>query len=337
MTGRKTVTIEDVASAAGVAVSTVSRVINNKDRVSPKTRKIVLDKIDELGYKRNDFAASIKTGKRMLIVIVVPDLINEIYTAAVRGVEEIASAKGYHTLIYSASNANAQHSHVFESNVMQLVDGIIWFPSEYDSAFDLSKLDKPVVTIDRDFPTNDGYSVTLDNYDGAYVLTNELINKGHRKVAIIAGKSDFNVTKDRVNGYQAALTRRGITIREDYIRMGDWYEETGYRNTRELLELQDPPTAIFAFNNLICLGCARYLMEHGMIIGKDISLVAFDDWSVAEYLGPGITTIRSPIAKMGRESAKMLISLIEKKHDRSKTKKLVLSVELVKRGSIASI
>lgn len=330
----KTLTIKDVAMRAGVAISTVSRVINNMDRVSPSTRAAVQNAIDELGYIRNDLAASVKSGKKMFIIAVVPDLINEIYTAAVRGVEEIASAHGYYTLVYATNETAQKRSDVFDSKFMQIVDGVILLPSFYDVETHQS-ITKPLVIIDRELPGNTGYSVTLDNYGGACALTQELIDCGHEKIAIIAGRSEFNVTVDRVRGFKDTLRKNHIPLRDDYVRMGDWYQETGYSCTGELLSLGDAPTAIFAFNNQICLGCAKYMMEHGLTIGKDISLAEFDDWQVAQYLGPGITSMRSPISEMGRTGAKMLLALIENRADKIPQRNKQLGVELIRRKSIA--
>lgn len=330
------VTIKSVALRAGVAVSTVSRVLNNKDRVSPKTREAVLKAIDDLGYVRNDLAASMKSKRKMFIVAIVPDLVNESYIAAVRGIEEIASLHGYYTLIYAANEGKHKNSGVLESRVMQIVDGVVLFPSTFDEA-PHQDLGKPIVTIDRELPSNSGYSVTLDNFGGVCAMTQELIDYGHTKIAVIVGRSELNVTVDRIKGYVETLQKNNLEVRDEYICMGDWYQETGYRYTAKLLSMPDPPTAIFAFNNQICLGCAKYLMEHGFSIGRDISLVEFDDWMVAQYLGPGITSVSGSIDEMGRIGAEMLFALIEDRKESIVQKKAKVPVELIRRNSIARL
>lgn len=330
---QESVTIKDVAAYAGVAVSTVSRVMNNRDRVSPKTREAVKNAIEELGYVRNNLAASIRGGNTHFIVTVVPDIINEFYSAVIRGVEVVSKRHGYHTLVCAVNDIENGIAEVFDSELQAIVDGIVMVPSvEKDM---LCQIGKPLVVIDRLLPERTEYSVELDNYRGACRLTQELIDNGHKKIAVITGKSDFNVFLDRMRGYQDTMEKNGIKIREEYICVGDWYQETGQRFTRQLLEMSDPPTAIFSFNNQICLGSAKFMLSHGYQIGKDISLVEFDDWLVAEYLGPGITSIRGAVEQMGEIGAEMLFSLLN--HKQVKEKNKVLDVELVRRGSVAKL
>ena len=170
-------TIKDVASKAGVAVSTVSRVINGKNRVSADTEKKVNDAIKELGYIKNNLAASIKSDKSHFVAVVVPDIRNEFYTAVIRGVESILSKEGYYTLVYTTKEVIENEETVFEGPVGQMVDGIILIPAQKDCR-QYKKYGKPVVFIDRDLPDSNFCSVTVDNYNGVAILTEELIKNG---------------------------------------------------------------------------------------------------------------------------------------------------------------
>lgn len=331
------VTIKDVADYAHVAVSTVSRVINNKDRVSPETRKAVNEAIEALGYIRNNFAASIKTGETRFIAAVVPDIRNEFYTSVIRGVESVASKRGYYTLVYTTGETYEKEQALFEGELSHIVDGIILTPSQPDYAF-YKNYGKPIVVIDREIPGSDMYSVCVDNYKGAKLLIEELVKFGHRKIAIISGPLVFNIGIDRLNAYTDVHKRYNIPIRKEYIRTGDWFEEDGYKLTNQLLELPDPPTAIFAANNLICIGCAECLCDRGMVIGKDISLVGFDDSIIARYLGPGITGIQRATDEMGKIGAEMLLELLNvSQTEKIPQKKAILDVEIIRRASIARI
>lgn len=329
-------TIKDVADYAHVAVSTVSRVINNKDRVSPETRKAVCEAIEALGYVRNNFAAAMKTGETRFIVTVVPDIRNEFYTAVIRGVEAVASTRGYYTLVYTTAEMYAKEQTVFEGEFSHMVDGIILTPSQADYTL-YQRTGKPTVIIDREIPGSDMYSVCVDNYRGIAMLMNELIQYGHRKIAILSGPLVFNIGIDRMNAYTDVLKEHNIPIRQEYIRTGDWFEEDGYRLTDQLLGLEDRPTAILAANNLLCIGCAECLCDRGLVIGKDISLVGFDDSIVARYIAPGITCIRRATSEMGEIGAEMLLSLLNNRPEDIKERKRVLDVELVRRSSIAKI
>lgn len=329
-------TIKDVASKAGVAVSTVSRVINGKNRVSADTEKKVNDAIKELGYIKNNLAASIKSDKSHFVAVVVPDIRNEFYTAVIRGAESILSKEGYYTLVYTTKEVIENEETVFEGPVGQMVDGIILIPAQKDCR-QYKKYGKPVVFIDRDLPDGNFCSVTVDNYNGVAILTEELIKNGHTKIAILSGPQDFNIGYDRMNAYQNIMRKHNIPLREEYICTKDWFEEDGYNLTSKLLKLSDPPTAILATNNLICIGSAECLYDNGYRIGKDISLAGFDDSTMAKYMGNGITCIKRATNQMGEEGAKILLSLIREKREEIAKNKLVLDVELVRRNSIAKI
>lgn len=332
---QKEITITDVAKRAGVVVSTVSRVINNKDKVSPKTREAVMRAIEELGYVRNNIAASMKTGHTSFIVVVVPDIKNEFYTAVIRGVETEACKHGYYTIVYTAEENNVDPN-LFAERFGHVVDGVIFVPSMAGEPLRKS-MNKPIVIIDRKKDDEDIYSVVVDNYKGACQMMEELIRHGHERIGFIYGDSEYTVATDRLRGYLDTLKKYRIPIREAYICKGDWQEATGVRFTREMLALPEPPTAIFAANNQICLGSAQYLMDMGIRIGKEISLVEFDDALIARYLGPGITSIAHPTAELGRRGARMLIALMEDREADIEEKNVVMGVELIRRNSIATL
>ncbi|MBS6762765.1 LacI family transcriptional regulator [Eubacterium sp. am_0171] len=328
------VTIKDIAAKAGVAVSTVSRVINNLDRVSPKTKEKVLKAIDELGYVRNDFAASIKTGATKFIVTIVPDIVNEFYISVIRGVEKVARVRGYRTIFYTVDDGKGMHSGVLEESLERVVDGIILIQSIHNK-IEAEKIGKPVVLIDREEPASDMHSVTVDNYRGACLLTQEIIDNGHSRIAFIIGDSTFNVMVERMRGFRDTLSANHIEIPDEYICIGDWQQETGEYYLEKLLELPEPPTAVFAGNNQIGFGCLKYMMDHGIVAGKDLSLAEFDDSIMAQYLEGGITCISSPMEEMGQAGARLLIDLIE--HGGSANKKVMLDTKLIRRNSLAKL
>lgn len=329
-------TIKDVAKHAGVAVSTVSRVINNLDRVSSKTRDKVNRAIDELGYVRNELAAAVKTGTTRFILAIVPDIINEFYTSVVQGVESVARANGYFTLIYTANGISSEKGTEFDGKLSSLVEGVVWIPSMEGTERGWFEK-KPLVIIDRKLPNSDGYSVTLDNYNGAVKLMEELIQNGHQQIAYISGKGKFNVSTERLTGYKDVLKKNALPVKEKYICLGSWYQNAGYEAMAHLMKLDEPPTAIFAGNNQICIGCAQYLLDHQIKIGEEISLVEFDDSLVARYLGSGITSIAHPTFEMGSIGAEMLIKLLNGQEKELKQRNIVLDVDLIRRNSVARL
>lgn len=330
------ITIKDVANHANVAISTVSRVINDMDRVSDKTRDRVNASIAELGYVRNDLAAAIKTGSANFIVVIVPDLVNEFYTSVIRGVEQVASAHGYRTLVSSAGNRDNRTADVLDDELYALVDGIIVVPSDSYNVEELG-FDKPFVVVDRIRPQNNCYSVSLDNYKGARELVEYLINKGHERISFISGYSPYTVLSDRIRGYVDTLENHGLEVNDDYLCLNDWHRHTGYEMTEKLMQLKTPPTAIFAGNNRICIGCADYFYEHGIEIGKDISLVQFDDFELSQYIGNGITCISHPTFEMGSKATEMLLRLLGNPAKPLYERNVIMPVQLITRGSVADI
>ena len=328
------VTIKDVANLAGVAVSTVSRVINNLDYVSMETRQKVLNAIDELGYVHNSIAAAMKTGKTRLIVVAVPDLINDFFHSVVQGVEEIFNQKGYYTLVFNTNELPAKEEELFSGVFGKLVDGAILIPAVEDPHF-YKQLQIPLVLVDRTLGHID--TVVINNYKGSYLATRELLENGHTRIAVLNGdrNRDFTIATNRYDGFLAAMSEYNVPVRDEYVRYCRWEQSSGYTAFGELMSMKEPPTAVFATNSQIGIGCMNYLREHGLVAGKDISLVCFDDSLMAQINQPGVTVITRPTVEMGRMAARMLLNTLEGKpnpHNR-----YMLDVHLTRRNSVADI
>ncbi len=328
------ITIKDVANRAGVAVSTVSRVINNLDNVSPLTRKKVLSAIEELGYVHNSFAAAMKTGKTKMIVVVVPDLINSFFPAIVQGVEEVFNKKGYYTLVFTTNEAPSKEEELFSGVFGKMVDGAILVPSVEDAQF-YTDLKIPLVLVDRTLGKLN--TVVINNYKGGYLATKELLSHGHRRIAVLNGDRDrdFTIGSNRYDGYLAAMGEAGVPVRDEYVQFCRWDKESGYEKTSRLFELECPPTAIYATNSQICIGCLNYLRDHDLKVGRDVSLVSFDDTLEAQLNMPPVTVISRPMIEMGRVAAEMLLNILEGKEDpRGRT---MMDVRLIRRESVWDI
>lgn len=330
----KDITIKDVAKHANVSVATVSRVLNGLDRVSESTRKKVLKVIDELNFVPNTMAASMVKKKTNMLSVVVPEIQNPFYTAVIGGTVEVAKKAGFFTLVVSTNGDEAEEAEFFESFLSKNVDGIILIGTHKEAEF-YRAIRKPTVLVDR-YINNSGLDgVMIDNYRGAYEATRHFLEYGHERIAIIDGAHDFNDGKDRYWGYQQAMVEFGVTPDPKYHKQGSWLEESGYRSTVELMQSECPPTAIFAANNLICQGAIKALRDLKLEIGEDISLVGFDENELAQFVQPKVTVVRRPTHEMGTQAAEMLIQKIKEKDvDQSNPKKVVLDVELMKRGSV---
>lgn len=331
----RTITIKEVADLAGVSISTVSRVLNDLDRVSDETRAKVKGAAEELGYIRNGLAASMKTGSTKMIVVVVPDIINEYYTAVIQGVEDIAVERGYYTLVFSTGDSLVKEQELLNGKFGKMVDGAVVIPAHDNMEF-FREFEKPVVIVDRYIPGSKMDAVVINNLKGSYLLTKELLEAGHRDISILIGPQTFNIGQERMKGFLKAMDEYHIPVSPDYIRDCTWYEESGYENTMKLLSMDHPPTAIFATNNLLCLGAMEAVADRGLKIGTDISLVGFDDNILAKYMSPGVTVVRRATIEMGRLGAEKLINRLQGKRDRY-SRKIVMDVELIRRGSVVNL
>ena len=329
------ITIKDVANRAGVAVSTVSRVINNLDYVSEQTRHKVQKAINELGYVHNSFAAAMKTGKSKMIVVVVPDLINDFFPSVVQGVEEVFNRKGYFTLVFTTNESPSKEEELFSGAFGRMVDGAILIPAVDDPQY-YTDLKLPLVLVDRTLGKRLS-TVVINNYKGGYLATKELLDHGHKLIAVLNGdrNRDFTVGTNRFDGYLAAMGEAGVSVRDEYVRYCRWDKESGYEMTAKLLALKQRPTAIFATNSQICIGCLKCLQEHGMKVGRDISLVSFDDSLEAQLNQPAVTVISRPMIEMGHMAAEMLLSILEGKPE--PRNRYMMDVTLIRRDSVADI
>lgn len=330
------VTIKDVAKRAGVAISTVSRVLNGLDKVSAKTEKRVREAVAELGYVQNALAVSMVTGQTKTVLMVVPDFTNDFNGSVIQGAEEYLKARGYTMLISSTRDFEEEDFEKLYRRFSGLADGILVVQGSPDR-MDHARWEKPLVLIDAYCPQEDHYTVEIDNERGTFLLTEELIKNGHRRIGLVGGIPGESASGRRVAGYLSAMEHFGILADRRLMAFGSHFEETGSRAMAAFLSLPEGarPTGVVAVNNLTCVGCMKVLAERGMRAGREISLTAFDDHLLARYSVPGITVIERPTIEMGREGAKVLLALLS--GERPKEKRLLMESRLIRRGSVIPI
>ena len=330
------VTIKDVAKRAGVAISTVSRVLNGLDKVSAKTEKRVREAVAELGYVQNALAVSMVTGQTKTVLMVVPDFTNDFNGSVIQGAEEYLKARGYTMLISSTRDFEEEDFEKLYRRFSGLADGILVVQGSPDR-MDHARWEKPLVLIDAYRPQEDHYTVEIDNERGTFLLTEELIKNGHRRIGLVGGIPGESASGRRVAGYLSAMEHFGILADRRLMAFGSHFEETGSRAMAAFLSLPEGarPTGVVAVNNLTCVGCMKVLAARGMRAGREISLTAFDDHLLARYSVPGITVIERPTIEMGREGAKVLLALLS--GERPKEKRLLMESRLIRRGSVIPI
>src|SRR5687767_4675653 len=306
--------LQEVAQRARVSIATVSRVLNKSDKVVPETRAVVEKALLDLGYRPSRVARRLRmnTGHAHLVGLIIPDIQNPFYAEIARGVEDAAYASEY-ALILCNSDENQERER-FYLDVMQAesVDGIVLPPFDDTDVgvVEMVKTGIPVVCVDRSHAKVKTDLVEVDNYQGALEAVRHLVEKGHKSIALIEGRTQVSTSRERRRGYRDALAAGGIVPRKELMRAGDFKQESGRILTNELLDLRKPPTALFVCNNLMTVGALAALHQRGVRVPAEVALVGFDDLPWAEALDPPPTVVRQPAYDVGRQAMELLLKRI---------------------------
>lgn len=326
--------IKDVATRAGVSVATVSRVLNQNPRVKPHLRERILQAIAELDYQPSGIARNMRSQSVRVIGLIITDIQNPFFTALVRAVEDIAHQNQY-TVLLGNSDEDVQKEELYIKVLSrERVAGVIIVPTGKDCYTTLRNLRIHMVVADRKVPGLVSDSVTIDNVGGAYQAATHLISLGHRRIGLVSAPLSVSVGLERRQGYEKALREQGLEVDETLIRTGDLRQSGGYQAALELLRLAPRPTAIFAVNNLMTLGTFQAILESGLRIPDDISLIGFDDMLWFPLLTPPLTTVRQPTYQIGAEAARLLFRRLREGTEKP-IETIVLKPELIIRGSTA--
>lgn len=310
------ITMSEVAEIAQVSKMSVSRVLNNKPGVSEETRKRVLDALDELGYKPNIFTRVYNSPSK-LIGLLIPDITSAYIGEILRGVSSAAEKLNQGLLLYTQGRTQPdERTHYYFSLLNTgLVDGVLMIvPRNYETIVqDLKKRELPYVIIDHHSNVEDEPSVTATNRKGMLEATRYLVALAHRRIGFITGRKDIACSYERLQGYKDALAEVGIPFEPELVRDGDNQQRTGFHEARNLLQLKNPPTAIIASNDLMAFGVMDAARTAGLMIGRDISIIGFDDIYMASQSYPPLTTVRQPLAEMGEVALDTLLMLLEER------------------------
>lgn len=329
--------ISDIAQKAGVSTATVSRVINNSKRVKPETRDKVLKIIQENDFVPNAIARSLSVQSTSNIGVIFPDIENPFFSGAFYGITKMAEQNHYNVFFFNSDENVEKEQEFLRMVASQHLAGIIITPADNYAVEtrmlleDLERRGIPVVLLDRDIRGGKFSTVLAENEKGAYLAVSQLIREGHEKIAIVEGNPSNRPIYERAKGYRRAMDDHEIPIRGEYMVRGDQKSELAYEMTGRLMNLPEPPTAIFTCNNMMTLGCLRYLTEHGMMIGRDISLIGFDDIGVLRVIDFKLSVVDRSESEMGKIAMRMLLNRLKDPDGERQT--VVLPVELILRGS----
>jgi LacI family transcriptional regulator len=307
-------TIRDVARLSGVSPMTVSRVINDSERVSPETRRRVEQAISELGYVPSRLARGLSRQRTGTLAVIVPDVANPFFTAILRAAEEVARRADYHVILGDTRSDLSVERDVIEELIAHRVEGMMIAPVSDRSATQLRRLAEfgvPFVLIDRTVPGLDCDVVLGDSSGGARRLVEHLVALGHRRIGFIVESDDVSTARDRRAGYEAALSGAGIALDPTLVVNAAADPSGGSAGMSRLLELDEPPTAVFTVNNLAAVGAIEAVRAAGLEVPDDVALVCFDDIEYASRLYPFLTAMEQPAQTFGTLGAQLLLERIE--------------------------
>jgi DNA-binding LacI/PurR family transcriptional regulator len=317
---RSPIRIQDVAQRAGVSSATVSRVLANKPHVSLRVRKLVTAAIEELDYQPSRVARSLRVQTSKIIGLIISDIQNPFFTSLVRAVEDVAYQNQYALFLCNSDEDIEKERLYVDLMYAERVAGVIIVPTcETDNPCrKLLEANIPIVAVDRllpDFPVD---TLVMDNAAASAEIVTMLIEDGHRDIACIVGRLTTTTGRERRDGYVKALVAHSLPVRPELVLTGPPKEESGYRFTRELLDQSQPPTALFAGNNLLTVGALRAIDERSLRIPEDIAVGAFDDVDWMYRVGPVLVVAVQPAYDIGWTAAELLIKRIGDKHGRSR-------------------
>ena len=334
--------IRDIAKISGVGVSTVSRVLNNHPDVKESTRERVLAVIRESNYVPNNSARILKQNNTKNIGVLVKGVFNPFFSELINVIGSKINEKNY-TMILQQNDYVLEHE---VENIISFVkekrlQGIICLGGNFiDLDEDSFKnINVPVVltSVNTVSPLGrDKYStVGIDNLQASYSATEYLIKKGHTNIALMIGEeNDFCVSWWRYNGYIKALREYDIEVNDDNLLIGDYDTKKAYEETLKFLKRRKDITAIFAISDFMAIGAARAVVDSGLVVGKDVSILGFDGMDISCYYNPGISTIKQPKKEMAEKSVEILFELLK---GNGENKHILLDTELLERESSSCI
>jgi LacI family transcriptional regulator len=331
------VTIKDVAKRAGISYSSVSRALNDLKGVSEDTRLKVKNIADEMNYMANAIARGLVQKASGTLGLIIPDITNPFYPELALGVEERASAMGYSTFFCNTNYEIEKENSYIRKLLEKQVDGIILAPisSRSNLLEQWKHVAVPCVYLGN-APDETGYSfVTTDNIRGGYLAARTLIERGYRDIGFISGSDGGWLVDERHAGFKDAMSRYDLEIKDNYVRLENWRQESGHEIICQMIESGDYPRAVIAGNDLLAIGILQGIKSRGLRIPDDIAVIGFDDIPNASWAEINLSTIKQPKARMGESAVNVILELIEegKSGTASRPRRIILDPELILRGT----
>jgi LacI family transcriptional regulator len=305
-------TIRNVAHAAGVSVTTVSRHLNGRIKLPPETSERIRAAVSELEYRPNAIARRLSKGSSETIGLIVSDIAYPLFAAIASSAEQEASRLGYSLVMFNSRNMIAKELAFLSRIDDAQVDGILLMTNHPDDGALLAKINscRNVVLVDEDVPGAIAPRLFADNRAGGRLATQHLLAQGHHAIAFVGGPPELLSSRERHGGFEESLKNAGASLNSDFVFFGEYDELSGIRAIRHFAALDNPPTAIFASADMLALGILRGCRALDISVPGDVSLVSFDDIRNVDLLDPPLTTIHQSAEEFGRRAVRLLIDHI---------------------------
>lgn len=322
-----------IAEDAQVSIATVSRVLNGKDSTTAEIRERVMRSVEKLGYQPNMIARSLRMRKSFVLGLIIPNITNPFFANIARAVEDIALQSGYVVTIFSSDQNLVKEKHYTEFMCNRMVDGaVVAVADQFSSNLDqLANTEIPVVLIDRHLENSTFDRVMVDTFGATYRAVEYLIERGYKRIGMIAGPQNVSTAVDKARGYQQAIVDHKMPLEENLLLYGDYTEESGIALGRQILCQPNHPDALIVSNNLMTLGIYRVIKEYGLRIPHEIALIGFDDIHWSSLVTPPITMIDQPTYELGQKAIEFLLDRIAGNTQEPRTH--ILRTQLIIRGS----
>ncbi|MPW19632.1 substrate-binding domain-containing protein [Paraburkholderia sp. CNPSo 3157] len=307
-------TLKDVGKQAGVSYQTVSRVMNGSERVSPETRELVMAAAQQLGFRVNRVAGSLRTNRSRTIGLVMSDVANLFFAEVVGGVEAEAALNNYSVILANSNEDLAREREAVIGLMERRVDGLIVAPTEGYHGYLSRDLPEhfPLVAINRKIDEMPCGAVLSDNEGGARIAVQYLLERGHTRIGALSGSGGLMTSRERIAGFKAALKEARVPLRRDWIRYAGLKSDTACECALELLASKDRPTALFATSNTIAEGVLLAMRELRLRRNEDVEVICFDDVPWARLVDPPMPVVAQDTHQIGRLAVRMMLGLIDR-------------------------
>jgi len=333
------VTIKDIARRANVSITTVSRVINDKHDVSKETKENIKKIIKEMGYRPNEVARGLVTKKTYIIGLLIPDLRNPFYPEMATGLDDLARREGYSVIYYNTRKNAKEEQKAIELFKKKQVDGVVISMCNKTVRKKFKKRNEdefPIIEIASNLRRIVNPTINIDNVGSACKATRYLIRNGHSKIGHIIGKRNTQPARHTLFGFKKCLKKNNVKLNTDWIKQGDYSKESGYKRMKEILKEDKKPTAVFAANDLMALGCYKAIHEMGLKIPDDISIIGHDDIEYSSYIIPTLTSMYLSMYELGKKSGEMLLRKIND-NSNANPENIIIEPKLIERESVKNL